>query len=90
MAYTRKAMYNAGGTTIHSTLLLPFNKSTIILLSNETIDSLQKHFEQLQLLLIDEVSLIGTHFLYSVDKRMREIKHSPTKFFGGVDIIFNS
>jgi hypothetical protein len=39
-------------------------------------------------LLLDEVSLIGSHMLYNIDKRMREIKHAPTNPFGNVDVIF--
>ena len=87
MAYLGKATFNAGGTTIHSALLMSFNKSTFTPLSNETIDTLQKHYKELQVLLIDETSLIGSHFLYSIDKRMREIKHCPKNFFGGIDMI---
>lgn len=33
LAYTGKAAYNAGGTTIHSALLMPFNKSQLFSLS---------------------------------------------------------
>ena len=82
MAYTGKATYNARGTTIHSALFLPFNKSTFTPLNNDTMDFSQKHYAQLQLL------FIGSRFLYLIDKRLREIKHCPTMHFGGVYIIF--
>jgi hypothetical protein len=35
LAYISKVAYNAGGTTIHSALLMPFNKSQFLLLSKE-------------------------------------------------------
>jgi len=39
-AYTGKVAYNAGGTTNHSTLLMPFNKSHFLPLSKEMLDTL--------------------------------------------------
>ena len=38
LAYDSKALYNAGGTTIHLTLLIPFNKSKFLPLSKEMLD----------------------------------------------------
>ena len=39
-------------------------------------------------MLIDEASLVGSTFLYQIDKRLREIKHSPITYFGNVNMIF--
>jgi hypothetical protein len=58
-------------------------------LNSEKLDTLTKHFEQLRVLLIDEASLIGATFLYEVDKHLRQIKHTPTSYFGNVDLIFS-
>jgi hypothetical protein len=66
VAYTGKNAYNAGGTTIHSTFLMPFNKS-LLPLSKEMLDTLSKIYEELQLVFIDEASLIGSWFFYSID-----------------------
>ena len=87
-AYTGKAAFNAGGVTLHFAFYMPFNKSNYLPLNSEKLDTLTKHFQQLRVLLIDEASLIGATFLYEIDKRLRKIKHTPTFYFGGIDIIF--
>ena len=57
-------------------------------LNSNTLDALTKDFEQLRVLLIDEVSLIGSRMLYNIDKRLREIMHTPTRPLGNLDVIF--
>jgi len=47
LAYTGKAAYNAGGTTIHSSLLMPFNKSQLFPLGKEVLDNLSKLYQEL-------------------------------------------
>lgn len=47
LAYIGKHAYNLGGTTIHSILLVPFNKSTPTQLSNETFNALGKLYQEL-------------------------------------------
>jgi hypothetical protein len=88
VAYTGKVAYNAGGTTVHSALLMPFNKSHFLPLNKEMLDTLSKLYDELQLVFIDEASLIGSRFLYSIDNRLRNIKHVHTKYFGDIDMIF--
>ncbi|XP_059067532.1 ATP-dependent DNA helicase PIF1-like [Cryptomeria japonica] len=88
LAYTGKATYNIGGTTLHSALFIPFNKSTSNSLRSERLDVLTKEYQQLRLVLIDEISLIGARMLHCIDKRFREIMQTLTKHFGGLDIIF--
>ena len=88
LAFIGKATYNAGGTTIHSALLIPFNKSSFLPLSNEMLDTLGKLYQELRVVLIDEASLIGSCFLYCIDDRLRNIKHAQTKYFGNIDMIF--
>jgi hypothetical protein len=87
LAYTRNVAYNAGGTTIHSALLMPFNKSHFLPLTKEMLDTLSKLYDELQLVFIDEASLIGILFLYSIDNRLRNIKHVQTKYFGNLDMV---
>jgi hypothetical protein len=88
LAYTGKASYNASGTTIHSALLMPFNKSHFLPLSKEMLDTLSKLYQELQLVFIDEASLIESRFLFSIDNRLRNIKHIQTKYFGNIDVVF--
>lgn len=88
LASTGKVAYNAGGTTVHSALLMPFNKSSFFPLSNEMLDSLGKLYQDLRVIFIDEAYLIGSRFLYCIDDRLRNIKHVHTSYFGNIDIIF--
>ena len=67
LAYIGKVAYNASGTIIHYALLMPFNKTSLIPFINEMLDTLGKIYQELRLVLIDEVSLIGGHFLYCID-----------------------
>jgi len=88
VAYTGKYAYNAGGTTVHFAFLIPFNKSQFLPLSKEMLDTLSNLYEELQLVFIDEASLIGIRFLYSINNELRSIKHVQTKYFGNIDMIF--
>jgi hypothetical protein len=88
VAYTGKDAYNAGGTTVHSAFLIPFNKSHFLPLGKEMLDTLSNLYNKLQLVFIEEASLIGSRFLYSIDNRLRNIKHVHTKYFGDIDMIF--
>jgi hypothetical protein len=53
VSYIGKATYNVGGTTVHSTFLMPFNKSQFLPLSKEMLDTLSQLYEELQLVFID-------------------------------------
>jgi hypothetical protein len=88
VTYTGKVAYNAGGTTIHSAFFMLFNKSQFLPLSKEMLDTLSKLYDELQLVFLDDASLIGSRFLYSIDNRLRNIKHVHTKYFGNIDMIF--
>lgn len=89
-AYTGKVSFNAGGVTLHFAFYFPFNKADYLSLKNEKLDTLSKHFQQLCVILIDEASLVGATTLYQIDKRLRKILHTPTSYFGNVDMIFSS
>ena len=60
VAYRGKNAYNAGGIIVHSTFFMPFNKSQFLPLNKEMLDTLSKIYEELQLVFIDEASLIGS------------------------------
>jgi hypothetical protein len=66
---------------------MPFNKSHFLPHNKEMLDTLSKIYEKLQLVFIDEAYLIGSSFLYSIDNRMRKIKHVHTKYFGDIDML---
>ena len=67
VSYTEKVAYNAGGTIVHSAFFMPFKKSHFLSLIKEILDTLSKIYDELQLVFVDEASLIGSHFLYSID-----------------------
>ena len=68
---------------------MPFNKLSYLSLNNENLDTLTKHFDQLSILLIDEVFVKGATFLYQIDKRLQQIKHTPTSYFENIDLILS-
>ena len=55
--YIGKAAFNIGGSTIHSLLGIPLNKSLLELegLSDERCDNFTKRYNQLCLWVIDEI-----------------------------------
>jgi hypothetical protein len=52
------------------------------------LETLSKRYKELQLFLIDENSLVGSQFLFSIDSRLRIIKHVQTKYFRNLDMVF--
>ena len=48
------------------------------------MDSLQQILPYLQLVIIDEMSMVGADRLYQVNKRLKEIKSNNKQDFGGV------
>jgi hypothetical protein len=70
MAYTRKATFNIDGTTSHSSLFIPLNCKDLPSLSSKQFDSLIKKYDQLQLMVLDEISLIGKRILKFTDLRL--------------------
>jgi hypothetical protein len=51
--------FNIDGTTIHSSLSIPHNCKYLPSLNSEWLDNLVKKYDQLQLIVLDEISLIG-------------------------------
>lgn len=46
------------------------------------------NYDQLRVLFIDEISLVGSTFLWYIDRRLRDIMQKPTAYFGNLDTIF--
>ncbi len=89
LTYNGKYAFNINGTTIHSTLVIPLNKNfnELKALSDEKHDSLTKHYDQLHLLIIDEISLVSNRMLSFIDRRLWIIKQVHNQFMGGLDVI---
>ena len=91
-AATGVAAHNINGITIHSAFMLNDRKSTHSTyygLGADTLNTLQLHLEQLMVVIIDEISMIGAETLYKIHMRLQEIKglsYSNTHF-GDVTMI---
>jgi hypothetical protein len=59
MAYIGKSRFNIDGIIIHSSLFIPFNCKDLLSLSSQRLDNLVKKYDQLQLIVRDEISLLG-------------------------------
>ena len=89
-APTGVAAFNIEGMTIHSALLLHTQKGKDSgQLSFEKLNSLRSKFENLHLLIIDEVSMVGADMLLNIHRRLDEIKgiSGDNIWFGNVSVL---
>jgi ATP-dependent DNA helicase PIF1 len=89
LGYTSKVAFNIGGSTIHSALGIPLNKNLLELggLSDERHDSFAKKYDQLRLLVIDEISLVGSWMFAMIDRRLRTIMKAHNNFMNNLNVI---
>ena len=95
VAPTGVAAINAEGMTIHSLFQLP---PQVFLPTPEARKQLfsemqmraqkQRVLRNLELLVIDEVSMVRSDLLDTIDAVLRHIKHRPNQPFGGVQVLF--
>ena len=77
-----------GGQTLHASLQLPIGKSKIFKLTGDPLHRLQNEFRDVNIIAIDEKSMISLTTLYHIDFRLKEAKPKKAlKPFGGVSII---
>jgi hypothetical protein len=89
LAHTGTAAFNIAGETICSALKIP-PKSTKDYrpLSEETLNTLRIKYQHLQLVIIDEISMVGVTQLSYVHGRLHQIKGtSNSSYFGNVSIL---
>ena len=85
-AATGVAAHNINGISVHSAFMLNDRKkagTTYYNLGSDTLSTLQTHLEQLMVVIIDEISMIGAQTLYKIHMRLQEIKglhYSNTQF----------
>jgi len=73
-APTGTAAYNIGGVTLHSAFLMAASgKSRSDVLSAEKLSTLRNKFCSLQLIIIDEISMVGANLLKRVHERLASI-----------------
>lgn len=102
LAPTGVAAINAGGTTIHSFFQLPFGPFIPAGNKNNSDESNNKHsllarlrygrdkrelMRSLDLLIIDEISMVRADTLDAIDTILRHIRHNEQPF-GGVQMLF--
>lgn len=95
VAPTGIAAINAGGTTMHSFFQLPFNafipspegKKNLLEKSRITSNR-RKVLQELELLVIDEISMVRADTLDAVDTILRSIRYRHNQAFGGVQVVF--
>jgi hypothetical protein len=88
MAYIEKTRFNIDGTIIRSSFFIPFNCKDLPSLNLKRLDNLIKKYDQLQLIVLYEISSIEKKLKY-IDLRLRLIKCIHTKSFGNLDVIIN-
>ena len=104
VAPTGVAAINAGGVTIHSFFQLPFSpfipESKGFGMNNEVADrhdllsrmkltrEKRKTIQELELLIIDEISMVRCDTLDAIDAVLRQIRQRRFEQFGGVQVLF--
>jgi hypothetical protein len=104
VAPTGVAAINAGGVTIHSFFQLPFApfvpESKGFAINNDVADKhsllsrlrltgeKKKVIQELELLIIDEISMVRCDTLDAIDTVMRHIRQRRFERFGGVQVLF--
>ena len=95
VAPTGVAAINAEGTTIHSLFQLPFspfiptNEGRHHLIANQQMSAVRrKLLRELELLIIDEISMVRADLLDAVDTILRHYRFRFNEPFGGVQVVY--
>lgn len=95
VAPTGIAAINAGGTTIHSFFQLPFSPfiptptgKKELIAKMKMQGNRQQILRELELLVIDEISMVRVDVLDAIDTVLRHYRHRDREPFGGVQVVF--
>ncbi len=74
---------------IYFALAIPLNKNynELKALNDEKHDNLIKTYDQVQMLIINEIHFIGNRMLTFIDHKLCDIKQTHNKFVGGHNVI---
>ena len=88
-APTGVAAFNIQGMTVHSALLLGTSKFTTQPLTQDKLNTLRTKLSNLQLLIIDEISMVGSNMLLQIHKRLQQLKGKgdDTTFGNNISIL---
>lgn len=84
LAYTGKAANNCLGTTVHSFFGLSKDSPSLPRVTSQMLNK----FAPLQLIILDEISMISQHFLALISSFLQELKNSSLPF-GGISMVFS-
>ena len=87
LAPTGTAAFGINGQTIHSAFAI--NKATSNVLSEDKINTLRSKYQDLQLLIIDEISMVSQTLLETLHCRLQQLRQpsSSKAFFGNISIL---
>ena len=89
-ASTGKAAVNISGTTLHTAFTLPCRKrdgsSDYRKLSAQALNTLRCRYSQLEISVIDEISMMGAVAFQHFNRRLQDI-YENTKPFGGISVL---
>lgn len=103
VAPTGVAAINAGGVTMHSLFQLPLGPFVPVSRKADNSNATDKYslfkdirissekrdlFRDLELLIIDEVSMVRSDTLDALDAILRYVRRKPHRVFGGVQVLF--
>ncbi|XP_071145215.1 uncharacterized protein [Mytilus edulis] len=87
-APTATAAFNIGGTTLHQAFSLPQSLPfPYIYLRDDSVNKLRSKLQNLSILIIDEISMVGQRSLLYINERLRQIKQSGNAPFGNICVI---
>ncbi|XP_057297639.1 uncharacterized protein LOC130628671 [Hydractinia symbiolongicarpus] len=92
LAPTGIAAININGNTIHSGLKIPINVfgKTVPRLTDQKRSTLRNNLSEVQLIIIDEVSMVSNKLLLYIHQRLVEIFGCPPEMpFAGISVLFS-
>ena len=84
-AFTGSAASNVNGQTLHTTFSFKFGTSYLSMPEKQREEK-RALFQNVRMVIIDEISLISSDMLYNLDLRLREITGQMETVFGGVSV----
>jgi len=88
LAPTGVAALNVEGQTIHSFFLIPPNITPDKVLDHKLSDKKKKMIQELDMIIIDEASMLRADLLDCIDVSLRHYRGEPNQAFGGIQMVF--
>lgn len=86
-APTREAAFNIKGNTLHSAFKIPVNRGfSYTTLDSDRLNTIRTQLRQLQVIFIDEISMVGSGMFNFLNLRLQQITDT-NRPFGGLSTI---